>query len=258
MTRILRKQKVVVGELSGPERDRIRDDLVDIVLERFVGPPREVVAERVIFRDPAAQLCLFYGRQDRILGFTSLGIRIYEVRGQQRGVFDAGAYFRAGTAAPGLSAFGPAFTAACRFKLRHPRSPLCFIGEATGPAAYARATTMFRAVLPRRGHEPDDLTTELVEEVMRERGYLVVEGDPWRVRVGVPFGFRDEARIQRFVQRSRDEHVAYFVSRNPGYLAGQWLVVYVPLGGLDLALSFATLLRRGRADREPTPRSAAL
>ena len=99
--------------------------------------------------------------------------------------------------------------------------------------------------LPRPGAEIPPAVTALVAEVMARRDYQTVDGDPWRVRVGVPFAFRDETRVLRFIDRSRDPNVEFFVQRSPGFLKGEWLVVYVPFDLPGLARCAARLGHRG-------------
>ena len=154
MTKIVRTRIMTVGTLSGAERSRIREDLVDIFMQSFDGPDPDTVADRVIFRDPTAELMLLYAADGEIVGFISHGIEEYDIKGHRHAVFDAGAYIRPGVTGGGIIAVTWGLLQALRYKLRHPLVSMCYVGEATGPVPYARVGEYWPGSASAGGRDP--------------------------------------------------------------------------------------------------------
>jgi hypothetical protein len=229
--------RITTRHLREPELARqpaLVAEMVDIVLATFEGPTREMVEQRVVFREPDANFALFE-RGDQLIGFVSYLITRVEVDGRSWGVLDAGAYLRPDARGLGVHIAQRIVLHALRFKLRHLATPLCCVGIATTPAAYRLASKTVPALTPRPGSEPAPHIARLVDTVMRQRGYQQVDGDPFRVHVGMTIKPRDEARLDRFVQQAASPAVPFFVQRNPGYRTGHWLVVHIPMGLRDLS-----------------------
>lgn len=219
------------------------DDLVDIVQERFTGPDRRRIAKAILLRGPGTQLLLYRGPNDELLGFSAYVVERHEVDGRVYGVMDNGTYIK-----PHVRGVGPRAVAYClkdtlTFKLRNPRATLCFVGPAVSPAMYRLVHRYGASIHPRPGAAIPEPITTLVRQVMTKRGYWFVDDDPWRVQLRFPVRLRDEDRMRRFIERSKDPAVSFFVERNPGFFEGQWMVVYAPLGLGDLLRSTGSMIQ---------------
>lgn len=215
-----------VAEL-GPS---LRAELTAIVLTRFEGATPADVYEHVIRREGDSRLRVFFDEDGRAVGFTVAVVSEQVVDDHAYAILDIAAYFEPGVRG-GLRAaiFGALDTLALR--IRHPKRTFCFIGQASTPVMYrlVHAGGMI-GTHPRPGVEPPREVEALIRQVMAARGYDHVEDDTWRVRLRFPVRLRDEPRMRRFVaNHGNDEAVAYYVERNPGFLDGEWLVIYAPL-----------------------------
>lgn len=233
--RIARVERVRAEALRGPERAALREQLIDIVMGSFEGPPREVAAKATIFRGPEAELLIYYDADDEPLGFSSNIIESHEIEGRPLGVMDNGTFMKPGFRGGGARAAVHSLLFFARFKLARPRAPVCFIGQASTPVMYRLVLRYFDGVHPRPGvPEPPELT-ELVRTIMARRGYALVDDDPWRVSMGAQVSLRDEGRMRSFVERSDSPAVRFYLERTPGAFEGEWLTVYIPLDMREIA-----------------------
>lgn len=243
MSTVARVERMDAEALRSTRNIALLDALVDIVQARFVGPDRETIAAKVLFRGPGTRLLVYRGRDDALLGFSAYLVERHEIDGKVYGVMDNGTYVK-----PDVRGVGPRAVAYCvkdtiAFKLRNPRAALCFVGQASSPVVYRLVHRFAVGIHPRPGAPIPEAITTLVRQVMTKRGYRLVDGDPWRVHLGFPIRLVDEDRMRRFLEHSHDPAVAFFVERNPGFFEGHWLVVYAPLALADLLRSSASLLR---------------
>lgn len=238
---ITRSKVVTVGALSEKEREELQPQLTAIFTQSFDFPDLDLVAKRVIFRSPQAQLKLLYNDTDEIVGFMSLSIEKIRASGRSHAVIDAGTYIKPGVRGAGNHMWRWGLSVVLQYKLKHPLTPIVWIGELMSPVPYQRLTRWVE-VYPRRGVEAPASVEDIVTEVINQRGYEFLKQDVWRVCSDQPFGFRDPERIQRFVETSKDSDVEFFVERNPGYLRGDWLVAYAPFNLLHLLKTFKSEL----------------
>jgi len=246
MVGISRQTSIRIGDLTPAERAELEPQLVDIVVASYENAPRDVVAERVVFRSPDTRLLLLWSREGELAGFGSLGSVVHDVGSRKFRVIDSGIYAKPGTrgAIQRMALWGTAQTLRQIWANRGTGATICCVTEAVSPASYRAAANLLPEMHPRRDAEIPDEITELVVEVLNDRGMAPRNGDPWRVGIEEPVRFRDEARIQRFVERSTDPNVDFFVKRNPGYLEGDWLVVYIPISLKSTFTSAAIAIRQ--------------
>ena len=247
---VVRTEVIRVGDLGGRRRERLGATLLDIFFERYTFEHPQIVLDKVVFRDPEVLLSILYDADDSVLGFMSMGFTRFELGDRPVDVMDAGMYVRKGVRGTGGMAVRWAVRTCIRRSLRLRRVPLVYVGEATSPVSYARALREWPEVWPRQGVQPPAETTALVRQVMAARGFQTVDGDPWRVRVGLPFGFRDPERILATVRDAEDPALRWFVERNPGYLQGDWLALVVPYSLGNLVGAVVPPLR-GRLSNAP-------
>jgi len=242
---VKRIRLVRVRDLSPSERETLGPALAAIVRQSFKTTDDFIVQEGVIFRGENATLRLFYGDDDRLLGFQSFEFVNFDVGGRTHTVVDAGAYMVPGVKGIGRSILRFSLSQVVKFKLRHPSASLCYVGEVTSPVPYRRAMAL-PLVYPRRGSDIPSWTTDLVSQVMRVRGMLQVGNDPWRVSLPERVPIRRDEAIAHVAERdgANDPDVAYFVRRNPDYRAGDWLVMYVGYDWKHLCATALPFLKR--------------
>lgn len=243
MSTVARVERMEAEALRLNKNIALLDELVDIVQERFTGPGRGTIAKAVLLRGPGTRLLLYRGRDDELLGFSAYVVERHEVDGRVYGVMDNGTYIK-----PHVRGVGPRAVAYClkdtlAFKLRNPRAALCFIGQAVSPAMYRLVHRYGASIHPRPAVPIPEPITTLVRQVMTKRGYRFVDDDPWRVQLRFSVRLRDEDRMRRFIERSDDPAVTFFVERNPGFFEGQWMVVYAPLGLSDLLRATGSMMQ---------------
>jgi hypothetical protein len=243
MVGISHQSTVRVGDLTPARRAELEPQLVDIVVASYANAPRDVVADQVVFRSPDARLLLLWGG-DKLLGFGSLGTVKYEVRGDKYCVIDAGVYVTPGTRGTMPRAASWGIVQSLRHMAANRGSTMCCVAEAASPVSYRAAARLLPSMHPRSDSQVPAPIAELVDRVVEDRGFSLRDGDPWRVGIDAPIRFQDEARMKRFVARSEDPNVDFFVTRNPGYLRGDWLVVYIPIDAKSLATMAVTIGRQ--------------
>ncbi len=265
MPRITRQTNIRVGDLSARERAELGPRLVDIVTASFDNAPRDAVAEQFVFRTPDTHLSIIWSDETPV-GFVSMGTAEYEVRGERHCVFDTGAYVLPGVhrAMPRFAVWGTSRMLRELWTRRGLTSSL--VTEAASPASYTSGAAVFPSLHPRAGSTVSAEIEELVTQVIESRGFARRQDDPWRVGLETPLRFKDEARIKRFAEESTNPSVQFFLKRNPGYLRGDWLVIYVPMGLRTLATVAAAMgkqslrnalgAKRGRPKRRPATHDA--
>ena len=195
----------------------------------FSGPSRERAARATIFRGPDAELLIYYDPSGEPVGFSSNIIESHEHQGREIGVMDNGTFMLPGLRGGGVRAIGHSLLYFFRFKLRNPRAPVYFVGQASTPVMYRLVLRLFDGVHPRPGVPEPPALTELVRTVLRGRGYRLRDDDPWRVSMDAKVTLRDEQRMRAFVERSDSPAVRFYLERAPGAFEGEWLTVHIPL-----------------------------
>ncbi|MEW9921962.1 hypothetical protein AB2B41_20340 [Marimonas sp. MJW-29] len=126
-------------------------------------------------------------------------------------------------------------------KLRHPFTPIYYVGTLVHASSYDLACQNFPQVYP----HPDRETPEVIQEVARELinsfpAPPVSEADPFVRDVG---WMTIEVRQQNAPSQRVDNHyVRFFKARNPGYAKGHGLVVIVPITVRNISAGFLSRL----------------
>jgi hypothetical protein len=246
---ITRHRVFRLPHISPAERATLEDPLVDIVQTWFIKSDRAFIAEHVVFRG-TGWLLVFFGADDEILGFNSIGLSTVESEGRRWMVFDSGAYVRPGVRGSTRIAHRFGRRQIMRQRLRHPFTAFAFVGQAAGPVTYLRSATLFPVVHPRPGVPIPDTVTALVQTVMATRGLKpVVPADPWVVSLDEPAGLVQPERLKASAELRDDPDVRFYYERNPDFAQGAWLVVFVSLRWSYLLAAGVPWLRRRLSNR---------
>ncbi len=196
--------------------------------ERYEIERPEVIIDRVVFRKPPATVELLYNHKHEILGFLACNIVDARVQGSQYAIFDAGMYVRPGVRGLGWMTYRRAVSEALRYKLKHPRAKLVSVTAMMTPISYIRACG-WPGLFPRVGEVTPPVVEAVVRHAARERGFHHVGQNPWQVNVGFRITPRDPERVRTAVAKRRGTSVDHYLTLNPSYLEGDWLLVYAPL-----------------------------
>ncbi len=243
MKKIVRKYSVRVRELSSHHRANLEDKLVDIVRLTFHGLDHAFITDHIIFRDPDAKITIFYGHKDEIAGFMSFGIKLYEINGREHSVIDCGVHLKKEYRGQGKTAVWVSLLDALIYKARTPGTPLLFVGIATSPVSYRTVARQLH-VYPNPYRPAPDNIKLLVRHVIKDRHLLFVGNDSWRVSPDFEVKFRDEARLNQFLNKTEDPSIDFYLKLNPDFSKGDFLVVAVPLNALDFLKNTIKMLQK--------------
>lgn len=222
-----RLRRVRVRDLDEAARQELGGKLLDIFMASFEIENPELVVQNVLFRGPGVVLWLLCEADGAVAAFVSCEITTMTTGGRTRGVMSAGMYVRPGLKNHGMALTGLLVAELLQFWSRHPFTPVDYVTEAMSPASYVLGAR-WPGMSPRPGHPVDDEVSQLVGEFFRAHGRTNIDGDPWLTHVNIPVLIRNPERMRRYVEGSNDPAVQFYVSRNPGYLTGDWLVMHLP------------------------------
>jgi hypothetical protein len=235
-----------VGGLDPAEREPIVDALYAIFGTYFAGHDRDTFA-RIALPTPETRFALLYALDGTLGGFASNTIQRLAIDGRVHAAMGGSAFvrpeYRGGPLAGAYT-----LSEVLRFRLRHPRVPIGFLGAVLGPTTYQRFAQTFERVYPNRR---DGFPAEIARIVrpFAEARQLAPEGaPPWVVDLGVT----SRRSPSLTGERGRDPDVRYFCAQNPDYLAGRALLTWIPLDAANLRQAFRSLggdLRRGALSR---------
>lgn len=241
-TQLIRLRRKTFGALAADEREALIDRLYTIFSTYFAGHDRETFAQ-IALPTPETRLGLLYTAEGEIAGFASNYIQRLIIDGRPQAAMSASGFILPGYRGGTLAAF---FTLgeALRFTLRHPTTPLGYLGAVHGPTVYQRFAYSFERIYPNRR---DGFPPEIAEvaQIFSEGRGLPVEGPPpWVLSLGI----RPLRTAPLTPARAKDPDVQYFCALNPGYTAGESLLVWIPLDRANLGRVFLSLSRDGGAE----------
>jgi hypothetical protein len=231
------------AQLAPSEREDLTDRLFEIFDRTIEGYDRQSFQSSYLSQ-PGTVLGLCRGAQGEIAGVVSTRLLELELGGVRGAVFSAAVFFdlayRGGAAA---ARFG--LLEALRFKLRHPLTPLAYMGIALSPAPYVLHTRVMSRVYPRRGVETPASIHAWMFAAAQLRGFKLV-------RPGIieaPVRSREGVWLERSTL-SADPDTAFYVEMNPGWRNGDGLQLWVPLDLPNVLGSLPRALRRAVGDTE--------
>jgi hypothetical protein len=239
---IAKRSTVNPAEMSKAERAELMSQLYALNQKIFAGVSLEDFENHVL--DPSADstlIQLFIAADGQIVGYCAAHRFWRQVLGRHVIVLRAEA---------GLLPEYRGYGATYRFrmirsiaeKLRHPFTPIYYVGTLVHASSYDLACQNFPQVYP----HPDRETPEVIQEVARELinsfpAPPVSEADPFVRDVG---WMTIEIRQENAPSQSGDNHyVRFFKARNPGYGKGHGLVVIVPITVRNISAGFLSRLR---------------
>lgn len=218
-----------VDGLSEAEKDRILDALFALHGKIFAGVSRGEFDSHVI-RPPATRtaITLLLNREGETVGYCGVHFFARQLEGTPCTVLRAEAGLLPGYRGRGTTMwFG--MIAALAEKLRHPATPLYYLGTLVHPSSYHLFFKYFPAMFPSPATETDpdlaaaaraladsfpDPPADPADPLVRKVGWITIE---------TPVE-------QEMTERRREADVRYFLARNPGFVRGEGLVVLIPIG----------------------------
>ena len=239
---IAKRSTVDPAKMSTAERAALMGQLYALNQKIFAGVSLEDFENHIL--DPSADstlIQLFIAVDGQIVGYCAAHRFWRQVSGRRVIVLRAEA---------GLLSEYRGHGATYRFrmirsiaeKLRHPFTPIYYVGTLVHASSYDLACQNFPEVYP----HPDRETPQIIQEVARELinsfpAPPVSEADPFVRDVG---WMTIEAPHANTVGQSRDNQYVRFVkARNPGYAKGHGLVVIIPITVSSISAAFLSRLR---------------
>ena len=253
--RIARCEILRFETLTARERASLTEPLIDIVQTWYAIDDRAFVAENVVFRQ-RGWLMICYGADDAVLGFNSIGVsRIRLGAGQEKSrywmVVDSGIYVRSGVRGVRSRVQRFLLRSIIKLRIRHPLVPFVFVGLCASPVTYVLGATYFAVVHPRPGVVIPHRVTALVQDVMKARGFRPVQADdPWIVALDEPVAMQAPERLEASVEMAQHADAIWYRQRNPHFMDGEWLVIYIPLSWPHLIAFGIPWLRRYLSNRQ--------
>ncbi len=253
--RIARCEILRFEALTARERAALAEPLIDIVQTWYAIDDRAFVAENVVFRQ-RGWLMICYGVDDAVLGFNSIGVNRFRLgagAGKSRYwmVVDSGIYVRPGVRGVRGRVQRFLLRSIIKLRIRHPLAPFVFVGLCANPVTYVLGATYFAVVHPRPGVAIPDRVTALVQDVMKARGVRSLHaGDPWIVALDQPVAMQAPERLEASAEMAQNADAIWYRQRNPHFMDGEWLVIYISLSWPHLIAFGIPRLRRYLSNRQ--------
>ena len=235
--RISGRQIILPARLSEPRRDALSRQLYEVHRKIFTGVSAEEFRRHVV--DAPAEVTviqLYLSGDGQIIGYCAYHRFRRKVQGRNTIVLRAEAGLLPEYRGRG-AAYGFGMIRAVAEKIRHPLTPIYYLGTLVHVSSYHLFCKYFSQVFPHPGHETPARMREITRELIDSfPDPPVSESDPFVRDVGwVTLETPQERELSR---RCELVDVQYFKARNPGYVKGHGLVVMVPItvGNLVTAL----------------------
>ena len=239
---IAKRSTVDPAKLSTAERAELMSQLYALNLKIFAGVSLGDFENHVL--DPSADstlIQLFLAADGQIVGYCAAHRYWRRVSGRHVIVLRAEAGLLSEYRGQGAT-YRFRMIRSVAEKLRHPLTPIYYVGTLVHASSYDLACQNFPQVYPHPDHE----TPEVIQEVARELinsfpAPPVSEADPFVRDVG---WMTIEVRQENAPSQCVDNHyVRFFKARNPGYAKGYGLVVIVPITVRNISAGFLSRLR---------------
>lgn len=235
--KIASRRIVLPAKLSEPERAALSRRLYEVHQEIFAGVSPEEFRHYVVDSPgETTTIQLFLAANDHIVGYCAVHRFRRRARGRSVIVLRAEAgllpEYRGRAATYGFGIIRSALE-----KIRHPFTPVYYLGNLVHPSSYHLFYKYFSQMFPNPSREmPEALRHVALELVDSFRSPAVNEADPFVRNVG--WATIESPHEQALNHRKDRPDVAFFKARNPGYPKGHGLLVIIPLtvGNLAAAL----------------------
>jgi hypothetical protein len=242
---IARTERFMLGERTAAELRRICDDCHRIHEAYFPGVDRDFL-ERAFFGDETTRIFLYYGADGALAGFGAVSMLWVSHEGTDHAVFkgvtciDRRYKFV-------WSARLHSIAEALRFKLRHPWTPVAYMGMATTPTGYRLFASTVPRCYPSRHAEVPAAIRALLLKATRQRGFEPVDEEKLLVRAVSHLA--EPERIHRSASLQDDPDVRFYLDRNPR-LGEHAMLFWVPLDLSNVCHGAARILL-SRSSGEP-------
>lgn len=226
--RIVGRETIEPSRLSPSARLLFGKRLYSIHTEIFAGVSEQNFFEHVI--DPPAErtkVQVYHGKNGGLVGYCALHRFIRSIRDRETIVLRVEAGLRPEYRGRGTAHwFG--MIGALIEKLRHPLTPVYYLGTLVHPSSYRFFSKYFPRVYPHPAHGmPEKIEALTLELAASFPDPPVDPADPLVRRVG--WITIEESPDQALSAQENPPDVQYFKARNPGYPEGHGLVVLVPV-----------------------------
>lgn len=242
LPRISGRKIVLPAHLSGPERDALSRQLYQVHQQIFAGVSAEDFRRHVV--DAPAEMTviqLYLAGDGEIIGYCAYHRFRRKVQGRNTIVLRAEAGLLPEYRGRG-AAYGFGMIRAFAEKIRHPFTPIYYLGTLVHVSSYHLFCKYFSQIFPHPLHETPARMLEITRELID--GFPdppVSASDPFVRDVGwVTIETPQEKQLTRCDDRV---DVQYFKARNPGYVKGHGLVVVVPITFANLVTALLSRLR---------------
>lgn len=235
--RIAGRRVVFPGRLSEPERAELSRPLYEVHRRIFAGVSAEEFRRHVVDAPAESTVIQLYLASDgQIIGYCAFHRYRRRVQGRNAIVLRAEAGLMPEYRGRGAT-FGFGIIRAVAEKLRHPFTPIYYLGTLVHTSSYHLFCKYFPQVFPDPARETQNDMREVARELIDSfSDPPVSEADPFVRRVG--WVTIESPREKALNRRGDRRDVEFFKARNPGYTEGNGLVVVVPItvGNVSAAL----------------------
>ena len=240
--RIEKRSTVNPAKLSTDERAELLNQLYAVNQKIFAGVSLEDFEHHVVDASADSTLIqLYFAAIGQVVGYCAAHRFWRQVLGRHVIVLRAEAGLLPGHRGHGAT-YRFRMIRCVAEKLRHPFTPIYYVGTLVHSSSYDLACQNFPKVYP----HPDRETPEIIQEVARELinsfpAPPVSQADPFVRDVG---WMTIEAPQENAPSQQGDNHYArFFKARNPGYTKGHGLVIIVPITVSNISAAFLSRLR---------------
>lgn len=239
--RVAGRRLVDPARLSEAERAALADELYAVHRRIFAGVSADGFRRHVI--EPPAEttvIQLYTGADGEVIGYCAMHRFRRRVLGRDAIVLRAEAGLLPAYRGRGVT-YGFGILRALREKLRHPFTPVWYLGTLVHASSYHLLCKYFPLVWPRPGREAPGRMQQAARTLADSfPDPPVTPADPFIRRVGwITVESPQETALNRRGDRA---DVRFFKARNPGYAQGHGLVVVVPMSFRNIALAFLARL----------------
>ncbi|MDU8928663.1 hypothetical protein RXV86_14825 [Alisedimentitalea sp. MJ-SS2] len=228
------QRTVDIDRLDATARRALGDALYPVQQLIFHGPEKEEFLDHVMFPDAERNMVrLYLDEAGATVGFCAVHRYRRKLNGRTYLVLRAEAGLHPDFRGRG-STYWFGITRALRQKLRHPFTPLYYLGTLVHVSSYHLFYKYFPKIYPTPDRDMPDRVRDLALDLSESFHFPAVDPSDPLVRDA---GWTTIETPQEAVLSHQDNRldVAYYRKRNPGYAHGHGLVVLVPLSWPNLA-----------------------
>lgn len=236
-TPLIRARRLTMGELDAAARDALLDEIFPIFGHYFTGHDPASFAS-IALPTADTRVALLCAPGGAVAGFASSTITRLDIDGRPHAAIGASVFVRPEYRGGSLAAFFET-SELLRFVLRNPGVPIGYLGAVLGPTTYQRFARSFERVYPNRRDGFPPAVARVARAFAEARGLRTEGTAPWVVDLKV----RPLRTAPIGGARAQDPDVRYFCEQNPGYTAGQALLMWVPFDPANVGQMLVRLSR---------------